>query len=420
MNALPKLPNLPLRIFALCLITAGAAVAWFILGGSLIARTENADSELRRKVEGLWGAEQRQGAPALVFSSQRTDVVADERGEMKPVTISQTRRVAPASSHISAELEVEHRRKGLLWYNTYKVRFAGTYAFETPPPGVTAHVFFPFPAKQAIYDDFSFRVNGASASPATGDGGWTFPVPLEDGPLTLEVSYLSQGLDDWSYAFAENGVSEVRDFSMDIQTHFDGFDFPEGTLSPTSKEKKGEGWLLRWSYKNLMAGAHIGVRVPQKINPGPIASRITFFAPVCLVFFFFTIFMISLLRGIPLHPMNYLFLAAAFFAFHLLFAYLVDHVDIHAAFAASSAVSLFLVASYLRLVVGPRFALREAGLTQLLYLVLFSYAFFWEGYTGLTITIGSILTLFVMMQLTGRVDWNEKFSGEKTAPPSSS
>ena len=31
--------------------------------------------------------------------------------------------------------------------------------------------------------------------------------------------------------------------------------------------------------------------------------------------------------------MNYFFLSAAFFAFHLLLAYLVDHVDVHAAFA---------------------------------------------------------------------------------------
>jgi len=52
----------------------------------------------------------------------------------------------------------------------------------------------------------------------------------------------------------------------------------------------------------------------------------------------------------------------------------------------------------------------EAGLTQLIYLVLFSYAFFFEGFTGLTVTIGSILTLFVVMQMTGRIRWEEKFS----------
>ena len=37
----------------------------------------------------------------------------------------------------------------------------------------------------------------------------------------------------------------------------------------------------------------------------------------------------------------------------------------------------------------------------MLYLVLFSYAFFFRGYTGLTVTVGAIATLFVAMQMTG-------------------
>jgi inner membrane protein involved in colicin E2 resistance len=108
--------------------------------------------------------------------------------------------------------------------------------------------------------------------------------------------------------------------------------------------------------------------------------------------------------------MNYFFLATAFFAFHLLLAYLVDHISIHLAFVICSIVSVFLVVSYLRLVVGMRFAAVEAGGAQFLYLVLFSYAFFFKGFTGLAITIGSILTLFAVMQTTGRINWREKFA----------
>jgi len=61
-------------------------------------------------------------------------------------------------------------------------------------------------------------------------------------------------------------------------------------------------------------------------------------------------------------------------------------------------------------VVGIRFAAFEAGTAQLIYLVIFSYAFFWKGFTGLAITIISIVTLFVVMQATGRIKWSEKFS----------
>ena len=156
--------------------------------------------------------------------------------------------------------------------------------------------------------------------------------------------------------------------------------------------------------------ARVGLALPQKLQPGPLAGRISYFAPVSLLFFFFVLFVLTTIRGINLHPMNYFFLACAFFSFHLLMAYLVDHISIHLAFAICSAVSVFLLVSYLRLVVGMRFAALEAGLAQVIYLILFSYAFFFEGFTGLAITIGAILTLFFTMQMTARVRWAEKFA----------
>ncbi len=104
---------------------------------------------------------------------------------------------------------------------------------------------------------------------------------------------------------------------------------------------------------------------------------------------------------------HFLFLGAAFFAFHLLFAYTVDRLPIPEAFALASVVSVALVVSYLRLVVSPRFAFVEAGIAQLVYRVGFSLAHFWEGFTGLTITVLSIVTLFLLMPLTGRVRWSQ-------------
>jgi hypothetical protein len=47
---------------------------------------------------------------------------------------------------------------------------------------------------------------------------------------------------------------------------------------------------------------------------------------------------------------------------------------------------------------------------------MFSYAFFLKGFTGLAITIGSVLTLFVVMQITGRIRWAERFTLKPTTP----
>jgi inner membrane protein involved in colicin E2 resistance len=156
--------------------------------------------------------------------------------------------------------------------------------------------------------------------------------------------------------------------------------------------------------------------MPSRLQPGPLASEISFFAPVSLFFFFFVMFIIATRKNIELHPMNYFFLAAAFFAFHLLLAYLADHVDIRLAFLISSAVSIALVTTYLRIVAGTQFALREAAAAQFIYLVLFSLAFFFKGFTGLAVTIGAIVTLFVVMQMTASIRWSERFAGAKPPP----
>jgi hypothetical protein len=75
-----------------------------------------------------------------------------------------------------------------------------------------------------------------------------------------------------------------------------------------------------------------------------------------------------------------------------------------------------LVVSYMRLVVGARFAMLEIGVSQFVYLVFFSYTYFFEGYTGLAITILCIATLFIVMQVSGRVDWEEVFQRKSNKP----
>jgi inner membrane protein involved in colicin E2 resistance len=143
------------------------------------------------------------------------------------------------------------------------------------------------------------------------------------------------------------------------------------------------------------------------VQPGELATVLSFSAPVSLFFFFTVIYVLATIRRIDIHPMNYLLLAGAFFAFHLLFAYSVDHLTVESAFLLSSVVSVLLVVSYLRLVVSATFALREAAAAQIVYLIGFSLAHFWEGFTGLTVTVLAIVTLFLLMQLTGRVQWSE-------------
>jgi hypothetical protein len=50
---------------------------------------------------------------------------------------------------------------------------------------------------------------------------------------------------------------------------------------------------------------------------------------------------------------------------------------------------------------------------QLAYLVLFSASFFFDGLTGITLTVCGVATLALLMFLTARVDWKAHFTGRR-------
>jgi inner membrane protein involved in colicin E2 resistance len=417
------------RIGAIVVIFLCTSVAWAVLGSTIFVRTDSAGSTLYGRVASSWGAPQEQGPPQISYAWQEAhEVTSEENG--KKVTREEkrevSRQIALESSQIQADFHVDYRQKGLLWFSTYRVVFEGKYGFRNPTSSEQVFQFqLPLPTKEAVYDGLELSLDGRPLPLSIGGNEVTARATIPAGAQgILETAYHSQGQRSWRYrlggaandATSSGQVSQQNDFHMLVRTDFSGFDFPENALSPTTKRQTGNGWELQWDYQNLISGFDIALKMPEKLQPGPLAGQISYFAPVSLFFFFFVIFILSTLRGIDLHPMNYFFLAGAFFSFHLLLAYLADHVSIHAAFALSSAVSILLVVSYLRLVVNPRFAMVDAGLAQLIYLVLFSYAFFFEGFTGLAITIGAILTLFVVMQMTGRIRWEEKF-GKGTPTP---
>lgn len=411
-----------LRLFPIVFIYAIATFAWFALGSSVLARSGEFDERLSRDVALLWGGPQVQTAPTLTWDERTVvvDQVDATNAAGQPVKRAQERvnvvqiPLPLDSSRVDVKLALDHRRKGLLWYDTYGVALRATYRAHNDTGEqklILAHLTFP--SDQVQFDNFRFRINGQDAARTENlSQGATAAVLVPAGaPIVVELAYDSRGLDTWSYAFAPKGVAQVRDFELTMRTDFDDVDYPAGSMSPSAASRAGAGWNLTWKFDSLLTGRNIGMDLPNLQNPGPLAARITYFAPVALLFYLSVMVILGVLRAQNLHPMHYAFISAAFFAFHLLLAYLVDHVSIHWSFAIASATSILLVASYLRIVAGAHFAIARAGLAQLVFLVLFSYAFFFEGYTGLTVTVGAVLTLFILMQTTARVDWSAVFSG---------
>lgn len=385
------------RLIAIGVIWLGCALAWVILGSALVVRSGEASSEITREVQKLWGPSMEQfpprvvppsGAPAAagkgsarVEKSEQAQALAQAQAQAPdPGTTGgapATQKASLDGSDIAVRLALTHRQKGLLWFPTYEVDFAAKYTFANEADeDATLTLEFPLQPGEVVYDGFQ----------VTDGAGQPVDVSIEGGAARWQadfapgerrdfgVKYRSRGTSQWQYALTA-GTGKVERFRLALDTDFEDIDFLPGSLSPSQKSAEGGGYHGEWVFDSLIASSAIGVELPQKVNPGPLASRITFFAPVGLLFFFFVVAIFAAAQKREIHPLNYLFFGCAFFAYHLLFSYLVDHLSIAPSLAIASAVSVLLVVTYARLFVGWKFALREMGIAQALYLVLFSVTF---------------------------------------------
>ena len=408
------------RLLAIGFIWICCAIAWAILASTLLVRSGEASGALRSEVHALWGPPLVQAPPAATATAIRSERRKEQRFDEKEkryfevertVEVTTKRDLPLEETRATAALALEHRRKGLVWFPTYEVAFRSRYAFRNDGPEARrVEVTFPL-QRDVVYDGFALTDGAGTPVDVVFDGEKArFGRRLAAGEvLAFEVRYRARGTERWAYGSPGAGLGpeagRARNFEMKVSTDFSGVDFPAGTLSPSSHGPHAAGWNGTWAFTQIVGTKSLGIVLPEKLNPGALASKITFFAPVSLLFFFFVTGVLLAARGRAIHPMNYFLLACAFFAFHLLFAYLIDQVPIGPAFVAASVVSVFLVVSYARLFVGWRTALVQMGFSQLVYLVLFSFTFFWKGFTGLAITLGAIVTLFVIMQITGRLGW---------------
>jgi hypothetical protein len=417
----------PSRVFAIALVFGTASLGWLVLGQTVQNRTDSLDASLAAEMASLWGPK------VLVQTSPWLAATAADARDAAGASV-------PAASTISADIRHQHRYKGLLWFSTFDVDFRGEYrlaaseAAKSGPRGGAGVFIFSLPPGASTYHALSAEVDSKPVR-LGGTATGRLVIALDRGvEHVVKVHYITGGQNAWVYSpgdspametrddklvvAAGEALRELQDLTLTARTDFADIDYPRGTLSPTTPAAAEGQWTKAvWKAQNLITRQSMGIAMPRRANAGPIVARMSLFAPVSLAFFFTVLLAVVVLKGIPLHPMHLLLVAAGFFAFHILLSYLADVMNIHHAFWLSAAVSVLLVTTYLRLVAGVKFAILFAGAAQMVYLVGFSYAFFWVGRTGLTVTICAVVTLFVLMQATGRLNWHEVFASRPRPIP---
>ena len=394
------------HLIASLAIVACTTLAWFLLGAVLSQRTNESSAIMQAEVSGVWGPEITQEHPQAWFET--------------PNAPGGRAQVLPSSSRVTVGLVSEPKQRGLLWHRTYEVDVRGDYQFTNPTQiPQTFYISFPLPQNTAGLNGFELRLgeDDDSTQSVPGPSGVVTRAILlpASASVTLHAGYRTRGTNTWKYAFPDK--RRIAGFMLTMRTNFPEINFPVGTGSPSQRRQDQEGFTLVWDYPDVLAAPAIGMDMPKRLNAGPVASRIAFFAPVSLLFFVTVLLLIGGMRGIPFHPMHVFFISAGFFAFHLLFAYLVDLLALLPSFGLAAATSMLLVCGYLKSVGGRRL-LRIALPAQAIYLLAFSASFFIDGLTGITLSVLSVLTLALLMSLTARIDWKTFFAKKPPAVPS--
>src|SRR5579863_9706128 len=117
------------KLIAIGFIWLGCAAAWAVLGSTVVYRSGESSGELLEEVHRLWGPEQVQAPPRALWREVRkvTEEITTYDAAGRPIR-SQIEKdqvmefpITLAGSDIAVKLDLEQRRKGLLWFPTYGV-----------------------------------------------------------------------------------------------------------------------------------------------------------------------------------------------------------------------------------------------------------------------------------------------------------
>jgi inner membrane protein involved in colicin E2 resistance len=411
----------------------GFSLAWVILGAVNDDRTYGQTQLLLKSVQNSYGGPLIITPPRIYY-----EVTTERKGKVSGFdTVSSYKEketVDPSASNVRIDLSLDRKKVGNLWFPVFVSTYRGRYEYELEaiPQEYRSDPLFLLPglnSSESTFRSIELKLNEEAVQPLS---KLVSNTPMDvtrqitaDRTLVVDFYFETTGTEHLLYELSNQGspsadepstdgaekkrLTRLDRFSLKLTTDFLKYDFPRRTIPYTSIQNDEEGTDFEWQFDKTVTGKNIGIIVPKEINPGEIASRISFFAPISLLFFFVVLTIFGILGKSELHPMHYFLLAATFLSFHLIFSYSADHLSMYMAFGIASLISCLLTYSYVVRLREQRYAVITT-LLQLLYLVVFSWSFFYRtetglGITGLIVTIVSVLTLFALMQLTAKLDW---------------
>jgi inner membrane protein len=405
---------------------------------SLISERQNLQHEANAVIAAGFGGPQVVGAPILsVETLQRTvSVDSSTRISTDLWTAGPTLHLTSDDVQITSDASVEIRSKGIYTVPVYVAKVAVTGQFKPEAMArllasdadiraLPSHATIQLPLASVKYVRSLLRldVGGRALRPTSGQvaglEALSVPVDLVAIDLTGALSF--------HFEFDVAGSESLHFLPLGGTTTVSariGWPHPdfEGAFFPISHEAGAHGYSANWqvlelnraipqiwrgtSIDNSVLATAFGVRLLQPSdlytqNYRAVRYGILFVAITFACFFAWE----HLVRGIRLHPMQYLLVGLALATFYLLLLALSEHMGFAVSYALAAGALVALISTYISGATNNRRAAAGIGAALaasygLLYVILLSQDY--------ALLFGSLLlfaVLAALMLVTRRLDW---------------
>jgi inner membrane protein len=443
-----------LRILSVGFLALLLQIPISMIDGLVRERQQRRDGAVA-EVSSRWGNAQSLTGPALVVPYQHRWVEASGGNQ---VVRNETRHAIflPERLAIKGTMKSEVRRRGIFSVPVYTLPLDIQGEFARPnfqelgvdPNAVDwsrAHLAMGISDARAIQRQTTLTWNGTRTDFLPGTRGFTDAGSgtRASGAMDMTAnrvrSTASTGIhapvamdattDRVRFAFplALNGSLQVDavPFGRTTELQLDGdYGHPsfQGNWLPAQRTVRDDGFSARWSVSFLgrsypqswtseqdmeetIGGSRFGVQLVDPVDHYHMASRSVKYAGLFILLTFATLWLIEVLSGVRVHPIQYLLLGGALCLFYLLELSLSEHLGFPAAYALASLLVIAMVGAYSLAVLRRRVhALVVAAGVALLYAYLYLLLMN-EDYALLIGSIGLFTILGAIMFVTRRVDW---------------
>lgn len=430
------------------LMLIGLLVLLLMIPASMI-RDVVTEREARRDaavadITAKWGGEQQLTGPILRVPYTRQVIAQDDKGKAITRRESGVGYFLPKRLAIRTELTTERRQRGLFEVPVYVAAMHLSGAFEKPDLASwgVAPEDIDWPRAELLIgltEPRSLRADAALAwagqplalKPSTGQSGsWAAPgIHAALGPAAAESLATSDpaALTAFTLDLTLNGAQALHFAPTAEETTVQLVsDWPhpsfQGQWLPGQRDvvdgrdtaqwsvsHLGRNYPQRWRESSEIAetvqGTRFGMSLATPLDLYALADRSTKYALLTLVFTFAVIWLLEVLSGQRVHPIQYGFVGAALCLFGLLQLSFAEHFGFNAAFAVAASSVLVLVTVYSHGVLkSTTRALAVGGVLGGIYAYLFVILRA-EDYALLGGSLALLAGLALAMFVTRRVDW---------------